>query len=366
MSAEKVKAAIGEKRMMKVTVLQMQCDDKGNKQRNMNTFRRLVDEALVTTESKDDGCYQDHLVLGPECCICGYSYDYETCWKSVEPQGGPTERFLCELSKKYGIYLGLTYLEAAYESIGENAQKEAHIYNTFALAGPDGTIKGRVSKNTPCSVEAYLFTSPPPSSRPKYIIECDGKYKFAVLICYENFVYESVKALQDIGVKDGNVDLILQHFSGPLADDQKPHIKESLRAMYLTACPAVAKYMNCPALYCNKVGKWKQPSPSSFLPMTFDTEFPGSSTICDHTGNVLGRLNGEKEGILTRIVSLGSSTSATPSRHRHEEIPYYWGGFTDGTPFLKVCHIYQWLGKRSYQNDERRKKMAEEALQVSE
>jgi predicted amidohydrolase len=102
--------------------------------------------------------------------------------------------------------MGVSYLEAR-EVENANAAPEAHFFNTFSLARPVGTIKGRI--------EAYLFKGGEP---PLFVIECNG-YRFGVLICYE-----SVKKLQD----SGPIDLLLQPFSGPLADDDKPYVKESL------------------------------------------------------------------------------------------------------------------------------------------
>ena len=103
--------------------------------------------------------------------------------------------------------------------------------------------------------------------------------------------------------------------------------------------------------------------------MKFDTEFPGCSTICNSSGEILGRLDDFSESTLTRIVELGggnssnnNNASSTSTSTLQTEIPCYWGGFTDGTPFLKICHIYQFFGSKSYQNDERRKKIAKDAF----
>jgi hypothetical protein len=63
-----------------------------------------------------------------------------------------------------------------------------------------------------------------------------------------------------------------------------------------------------------------------------------------------------------KIVGLGTSADGiTPL----PDIPSCWGGFTDGTPFLKICCIYEWLGSRSYQNDDLRKRLAREALKAT-
>ena len=323
------------------------------------------------------------------------TYDYETIWKSAESQQNSiTEQFICRIALQYKIYFGLSYIEVREISndtennvvVDDGSDDKYHFLNTFCLAGPNGTIQGRVSKMTPCSVEAYYFRSPPPmpsgtstTSKKKkkkissfnHIIECKDNNKntnddevtlrIGILICYENFIYDSIKVLQD----GPQLDLLLQPFSGPLADDQNVHVKETLRGMYLDVCELNGKYLNCPTLYCNKVGTWVQPSPSSCMPMTFNTEFPGCSAIYDMKSNeIVGRLPENKEGILTRNVTLGrrenKSSSNDDAQVVVEKIPRYLGGYTNSTPFLKVCIFYEWLGSYSYKNDPLRKKLAKD------
>lgn len=143
-----------------------------------------------------------------------------------------------------------------------------------------------------------------------------------------------------------------------MVEDQKHLIKEKARQMYDRICSQNAKFLGCPVLYCNKVGKWKQPSPTKFIPMTFDTEFPGSCAICDATGTLVG----ERLGTYTPGILSGDVVLASKEKREQMTIPRYWGGFSDGFPGLKVWLIYEWLGARSYNRDELRKQPAKEAL----
>jgi hypothetical protein len=71
----------------------------------------------------------------------------EALWDAAESFDGPIVQWLQRTSKRFGIYLGLTFLEADGEDF----------FNTFGLGTPAGTIAGRVRKSPPAS----LAGSPP-------------------------------------------------------------------------------------------------------------------------------------------------------------------------------------------------------------
>lgn len=324
---------------MRVAVVQMQCNDTGDTEANIQVLTNLVEKACSSTEKPE-------LILGPEFALCGYSYDREQLWKTAERQGGMTETFLCKVASQHGIYFGLSYLEV------REVEGEPHFLNTFALAGPNGKIEGRVSKARPCSVEAYLFQALLGSC---HTIECSNGYRFGVLICYENLIYDSLMELQ----AGPPLDLLLQPFSGPLVDGGCASTKEELRKLYLRPCPTNAKFLGCPALYCNKVGEWKTVSPTKLAPNNFfDGEFPGCSAIYDGMGKQVGRMESDEEGVLCGEVVLG-----TVNNQERPVIPRYLGGYVDPALFLKGCVLCEWLGAWSYNHDKRRKQMAREALE---
>ena len=74
---------------MRVAVIQMQCDDTGNKEANMKTIAKLLEKELLSNGDgeSNDGTFpppRPKVVLAPEFAICGYTYEYETMWKAAE------------------------------------------------------------------------------------------------------------------------------------------------------------------------------------------------------------------------------------------------------------------------------------------
>ena len=78
-----------KKQQWNVGVLQMECNDEGDIQWNQHEFSRLVAEVCKNSNKKID------MILGPECAICGYSYNSEMVWSKISDiQGGQsTEQF---------------------------------------------------------------------------------------------------------------------------------------------------------------------------------------------------------------------------------------------------------------------------------
>ena len=118
---------------MRVGVIQMRCNDDGDIESNRSNFERLVAEACHGDNDDEDdggGANKPELLLGPEFALCGYTYDTEKLWSMAEPQGGPTEKFLCSLSQRYSVYLGISYLEAAVaEDEAEEGEGDEGIHN---------------------------------------------------------------------------------------------------------------------------------------------------------------------------------------------------------------------------------------------
>jgi N-carbamoylputrescine amidase len=82
------------------------------------------------------------LVLLPEMLPYGYGLD-ESVWDGADSFDGTSVQWLKHFSKKFGIYLGFSFLEVDGEDF----------YNTFVLTGPDGEVAGRVRKSPPPSIE---------------------------------------------------------------------------------------------------------------------------------------------------------------------------------------------------------------------
>ena len=78
------------------------------------------------------------LILLPEFMPTGYIWN-ASVWDSAEPKEGPTVNWLRENSKRLGVWLGTSFLEA----------DGSDFFNTFVLTTPDGKEAGRVRKQTP-------------------------------------------------------------------------------------------------------------------------------------------------------------------------------------------------------------------------
>jgi N-carbamoylputrescine amidase len=155
------------------------------------------------------------LIVLPELFSGGY-WLCERAWDTAEPQGGTTERWLCETAARLDVHLGGSYLLASGEDF----------FNVFALATPAGQIAGRVPKQIPASLEAYLFRGQLSS----HIIESE---------------------------------------LGPGAQRS-------------------ARLLGIPAVQANKSGPWKSECPSFFPEQ--DSMFHGQSEIADSSGETLGEL----------------------------------------------------------------------------
>jgi N-carbamoylputrescine amidase len=110
------------------------------------------------------------LILLPELMAAGYVYT-AAIWNGAEPGGGPTVKWLQETSRKLGIWLGTSFLEADDE----------YFFNTFVLTMPDGREAGRVRKQTPAFSEAY-FTR---GHAGPHVLQTELG-RVGVGICYEN------------------------------------------------------------------------------------------------------------------------------------------------------------------------------------
>jgi predicted amidohydrolase len=57
-----------------------------------------------------------------------------------EPEGGPSARFLTDQAAAHGVWVGGTCPEIAEDMGGAGAETATLPYNSFVLAGPDGTV----------------------------------------------------------------------------------------------------------------------------------------------------------------------------------------------------------------------------------
>src|SRR5215471_4950992 len=148
-------------RSLRIAVVQMQSanhDIDGNLKR-------------ATTFAEKEAAQGARLVLFPEFMATGSYLSFDT-WDSAEPSRGKTAGWLKSTSKRLGIWLGTSFLEA----------DGADFYDTFVLTTPEGQEAGRVRKQIPAGPEAYFFRG---DVGPHIINTAIGK--IGVGICAENY-----------------------------------------------------------------------------------------------------------------------------------------------------------------------------------
>jgi N-carbamoylputrescine amidase len=259
------------------------------------------------------------LVLCPEFLAAGYLYD-ESIWKSGERRGGPTERWLARLAAAHRIHVGASYLEADGDDF----------FNTFAIAAPDGTIAGRVRKESLPVFEGWYFKS---CSLPKTIDTALGR--IAVGICQDN---HTARFLRQIA--DASPDLILMPHSAPCAPFAATLVREGL-----TETPAFyARELGVPVVLVNKA-RTRSRTPLPGVPFVrVPLSFPGLSSIVDSDARIVAALP-VREGVVIGDVVLD------PTRKRRPSIPRgYWSrqpthGARLAGAFLVMMER---LGKRAY------------------
>ena len=151
---------MSERRKLRIARLQVESrnfDLEGN-------LRRA--EALLTSAAERGA----ELALCPELLAPGYVY-YRSLWDMAEPRSGPTELWLARMARQHRMYIGASYLEASGDDFS----------NTFSLMKPDGTIAGRVRKESLPGFEGWYFKSCP---GPKVIETEFGR--IGIGICHDN------------------------------------------------------------------------------------------------------------------------------------------------------------------------------------
>jgi N-carbamoylputrescine amidase len=134
------------------------------------------------------------LILLPEFMPTGYVYT-TAIWEGAETKKGPTVVWLREKSKRLGVWMGTSFLEAEGE----------HFFNTFVLTRPDGEEAGRVRKQTSALFEAFFVKGDAGS----HVIDSEFG-KVGVGICYENQL-----AYLAAMMHEHSVDLLLMPHSAP-------------------------------------------------------------------------------------------------------------------------------------------------------
>lgn len=267
----------GTKRSLRVAAVQVTSQN-GKIAENLKHAMGLVEEAAARGA---------RLILLPEFMPTGYSYTKEI-WDAAEPTEGPTVKWLKANSKRLGIWLGTSFLEADGEDF----------YNTFVLTNPDGLEDGRVRKQKPAVGEACFFRG---EIGPHVVHSQLGK--IGVAICYENrFAFTARNMYAQ------SIDLLLQPHAAVILEASAvvPAKSAAIINDFLHQVPLIyANMLGIPVVHCNHSGPWLATVPG--LPfIKNDTHFDGYSAIADSDGSLKAQL-GLEEGVIVADVILDPS-----------------------------------------------------------
>lgn len=279
-----------------------------------------------------------HLVLLPELFSTGFEFT-ENAWTNAEPQGGPTECWLCETAKGLGIHLGGSYMEAQGQDF----------VNTFALATPEGAIAGRVRKRNPCAMEAYLFKGQAGS----HAIDT-ALGRIGIAICYD----ASLRVVSDRLMAE-DIDLLLFPVSAPSPVKTWLYSQarvDAFHAIFRDGARHIAAGMGVPVALANKWGPWE----STFVgPWPAQrSHFPGFSHVADGDGRELARVE-SGEGVAIAEVRLD------PARKTHRLPPEadHWRPWVTRVPVeYRLFPLIEALGRRWYRRNRHRAAIAASVL----
>ncbi len=308
----------------KLIVAAVQMDAKfGQRQHNLNQA-----EVYIAQAAKQDA----QLILLPELLPYGYGLN-ESIWDGAETLAGPSVNWLKSLARKYGAYIGFTFLEADGEDF----------YNAFVLADPQGELAGRVRKSPAPTVENYFYRS----GEGSHIIDTEFG-RIGVNICYEALLHERINELYE-----KKIDLYLQPSAAGRPKPFIPGDQARLESALLNARTVHYQALGVPIVMANRIGKLegKLPGIMGYL----KSSFMGGSYISDSRGQVLKTMDTDKgEGVIVSLISLDPQYKAKTPPKRYGKIwaiPMPWFGF--------VYPLTQPWGEKSYAKNQMRKNKAQ-------
>jgi N-carbamoylputrescine amidase len=278
------------------------------------------------------------LVLCPEFMAPGYSY-HRSLWSMAEPSGGPTELWLARMSRQHQFYIGASYLEVSGDDF----------LNTFCLTRPDGTVAGRVRKESLPGFEGWYFRG---CSEPKVIETELGR--IGIGICHDNCTSRFMRR-----VSQEQIDLLLMPHSapnitlGPLAliSDHGRKLR-GLAEFY-------ASVFGVPTVMVNKAAGEDSWSPIPCVPFAqLRFHYVGHSTICNVDGTVCDQLD-EQPGVAFAEVVLDND--------RNRRLPPIPTGYWSRPPrrFARTSaamfRMLEWTGKTAYKLSRNRRRAARDA-----
>ena len=301
--------------------------------RNSDPWGNLDHAAPYVAEAARESA---RLVLCPEFLATGYVYSNEI-WDAAEPTDGSTERWLQDLSRRHGIYVGASYLEA---SGGE-------FFNTFTLTDPGGEVAGRVRKGSLPFFEGWFFK---PCDGPKFIDTALGR--IGVGICNDNQTAGFLAHMLD-----ARPDIILMPHSAPTPVFPGGRaVAEVFDTRLVQTARWYARSFGVPTLLSNKVSGEVSETPVPIMPFArLRWRFRGSSSLCDASGRLLDS-RFDREGLVMGDIAFEPSRKRRPTPGSHG----YWSfepppfGRVLGT-VLQACEL---AGKHAYNTSRARQVIA--------
>jgi N-carbamoylputrescine amidase len=269
-------------RTLKIAGIQVESRN-GDVQGNLNRA-----EALIAAAAQRGA----ELALCPELMSAGYLY-HRSLWQLAEPRDGPTERFLSRMARQYRMYIGASYLEASDD-----------FFNTLCLMKPDGTVAGRVRKQSLPGFEGWFFRG---CSGPK-VIETDFG-RVGIGICFDNCTSRFLRHLCD-----ARIDLLLMPHSTPrITWGPLTLLGENGRKVLCELPVFYARAFGVPTVLVNKAAGEDSSSPVPCVPFArLRFRFIGQSRICDADGTVCDQLD-QPPGIVVADVILDPERKRQPA-----------------------------------------------------
>jgi N-carbamoylputrescine amidase len=294
----------------------------GQREQNLNKAEGYIQQAAKQGAQ---------LILLPELLPYGYGLN-ETVWNGAEPMDGPSVNWLMAQAKKYGAYIGFTFLETDGEDF----------YNAFVLADPNGKIAGRVRKSPAPAVESYFYRE----GQDVHIIDTELG-RIGVNICYEILLHARVNELYE-----ANIDIYLQPAAAGRPKTLIPGDVARLEKTLINARAIHYKALGVPIVMANRVGKLegRLPGVMGYL----KSSFLGGSYICDSNGQILKEMDqNQEEGCIIARVTLAPQYKAKLSPKRYGKtwaVPMPW--------FSLIYPMAQRMGERAYAKSVLRKSKA--------
>jgi len=163
----------------------------------------------------------------------------------------------------------------------------------FALATPDGSIAGRIPKQQPGSVEAYLFRGEVSA----HVLATDLG-RTGIGICYDNAFRFTAEAFIY-----GAADIAVMSFSAPTPQRTWYYGRKRTEAFlgsYRHGAQNYARMLGIPAIQVNKSGPWRSHLPACFPSQ--DSNYGGQSEIADSNAEIVAEL-GDQEGVIVVSVT---------------------------------------------------------------